>query len=178
MLVGQVKTVVVTLASMALSACTGLTGNLRGEEWLAKCPSGSRNVIDEFDIHSDLGIAQILPGPSAIIPEDGRGLEVRDGAIEVKAFLPGTAKAVIARLFGVIHTGSDGAVIHFDKMHVFNGSEPEGAPPAGRIVDICAFASVRGYTDDLIPKAVDPPPDLHPGFMFVTTSQFGVHFAH
>jgi len=180
MLAGQVKTTVVAVATMVLSACTGLFGRVRTvEDWMAKCSPESRNVPAELDFDPDIGLGWVLPGPNAILPDDG-GMEVRDGPVEVSAALPGSSKAVYGRLFGVIQTNSKGAFLLFDKMHLFDGSEPEGAPPAGRIVRICAYASERGYGGDMIPKAIDPPPasELHPGFLFVTSSQLTIHFAH
>ncbi len=181
MLAGQVKTTVVTFVTVAFTACTGLFGKVRTvEDWVAKCSPESRNAPVELDFHLDMGMGWVLPGPNIILPDEGGGMEVRDGPIEVKAALPGFSKAVYGRLIGVIQTNSKGAYLLFDKMKVFDGSEPQGAPPAGRIVDICAYASDRDYWEDLIPITDDPPPasELHPGFIPVTTPHLRIHFAH
>ncbi len=70
--------------------------------------------------------------------------------------------------------------MHFTKFRQYQEGDPDDGPASGPEAEICAFGSVRGSGEDLIPKAIDPPAasELHPGFVFVTTSQLGIHFAH
>ncbi len=179
---GKARTAVVAFASMAISACVGLTGNARPDdlEFLAKCPPDSRKVVNELGLEPDIGLAEILDGPNVIVPKDG-GVELRDGPVEVSAAIPAVGGAVGAKLSGTIRTTPDAAFIQFTKFQQYLKGDDEDRPPSGPLVDICAYASVRGYpVGPGIPKAEDPPPasELHPGFLLVTTGALGIHFAH
>jgi serine/threonine-protein kinase len=181
MLFGKAKTAAMALISAAITACVGPTRELgaTGDDWLAKCPPESRKPVHELRLEPDLGEAEVLEGPSVVLQDFGRGLEVRDGPVEASAIIPARGGGVVVKLIGTIQTGSAGATVHFNKMQLYSGNEDPDGPPAGRIVDICAYGSVRGYSEDLIPEANNPPPPSkrHAGFMFVVTQQLGIHFA-
>jgi serine/threonine protein kinase len=180
MLLGEAKKAGLAVISMALTACAGLTGKVRTSEqdWLAKCPPASRKAVEELRIYPDEGMANILPGPNAILHHPG--VELRNGPIEVTAGLPARGGGIEAKLYGEIRTGSDGASLHFTKLQEYEESD-DGDHPSGRIHDICAYAAAWGYGDHPgLPIASDPPPasELHPGFVFVTTMNLELHFAH
>ena len=86
---------------MALTACVGPTARVgpTGPDWLAKCPPESRKAVHELRIEPDLGLAEALEGPSVVLQDFGKGLEVRDGPVEVSALMPARGGAVVARLF-------------------------------------------------------------------------------
>ncbi len=180
----RTKMAVAAAVSIAFIACAHFMGMVRtGEkEWLAKCPQESRKTVHELGLSPDEGVADILPGPSVIIQPYHRGLEVKDGPVEVVASIPAREHGKEAFLYGVIRTGTDGATIHFNRMRLFQGDEPRGAPPTGPERDICAVAIAVGDSRDPggIPKVENtPPPDYkpHPGFMFVTSEELNISFA-
>jgi len=177
----KAKVAVAAVASAVLAACAGLTGKVRtGEkDWLDRCAPDHRRAVAELELATDGGAAALLAGPNVIIPDAGVGL--RDGPVEASTFISTPEKLVQDHLFGEIRTGTDGASIHFTKLKLFSGSEPEGQPPAGREVDICAVAYVPGYGDDPgVPKVEDhgEPVELPPGFTYVTTKALRIRLAH
>ncbi len=180
---GKVKTAVVAVASMAISACAGLTGKVRtgDKDWLAKCPAASRKAVNELNLETSGGLAWMIAGPNVIIPEQG-GVEVRDGYVEVVAAISTPEKGYQGYLTGQMRTGSDGASLHFTKFRLWQEGDPDDGPPSGPELDVCAVASVRGYRDRPgIPKVEhprDPSMQLHPGYVFVTTGALEIQFAH
>jgi len=185
MALGKVKATVAVAVSSVITACTGLTGNLRSDEkdFLEHCPPKARKVVADLELPPDAGMAVVLKGENALIPFWG-GLEVRNGPVTVSAIFPTPRGSVVGHLFGEIRTDSEGASLRFTKLKVANGSEGRNDPPAGPEHEICAIASARdgahASLDFGIPKATNPlrPQDLHPGFLFVTTGELHIHFAH
>jgi len=185
MTLGKVKAAVAVAVSSVVTACTGLTSNLRTEErdFLAQCSPKARKNVADLQLPPDDGDAVVLKGDNAIIPFWG-GLEVRNGPVTVSAIFPAPRGSVVGDLFGQIRTDADGASLRFTKIKVTNGSEGRNDPPAGPEYEICAVASARdgahASLDFGIPKATDPlrPQDLHPGFLFVTTGALRIHLAH
>jgi len=174
----------VAAAAIAFIACGHFTGMVRtGEkEWLAQCPAQSRKAVHEFGLSPDEGIGDVLPGPSAIIQPFHDGLEVKNGPVQVTALLAADPKGFAAILYGVIQTGTDGAVIHFNKMRLFQENDPKGGPASGPERDICAVgvAVNHSFEPGGIPKVNDtPPPDYkpHDGYMFVTNEMLHILFA-
>jgi len=179
-LLGKAKTAVVATASAVLAACVGLKVRTGEKSWLEQCSPEARKIVTELDLETDGGSAILLAGPNVIIPD--RGVELRDGPVEASAMFSTTEKAVVGRLFGEIRTGIDGASVHFTRLKMFNGGEPQGQPPTGREVDLCAIASVPGYGATpgipLVEPTYRPSEGPHAGFVYVTTHALEVHLAH
>jgi len=178
-LLGKAKAAVVAAASTVLAACVGLKVRTGERDWLETCSPEARKNVTELELETSGGSATLLEGPNVIVPE--AGVELKDGPVEARANISTPSRTVAGRLFGDIRTGSDGASIHFTKLKLFDGSEPEGQPPAGRELKICAIAYVPGYgAEPGIPKVEHPsePVELHPGFTYVTTRALRIHFAH
>jgi len=185
MALGKVKAAVAVVVSSVVTACTGLTSNLRTEEtdFLAQCSPKARKTVADLELPPDGGDAVVLEGDNAIIPFGG-GLEVRDGPITASARFSTPNGGVYGLLSGEIRTDSTGASLRFTKLKVATGSEGRNDPPAGPEYEICAVAAARvgarAYKDFGLKKARDPlrPQDLHPGFLFVTTGALRIHLAH
>jgi len=185
MALGMVKAAVAVVVSSVVTACTGLTSNLRTEErdFLAQCSPKARRTVADLELPPDDGGAVVLKGDNAIIPFGG-GLEVRNGPVTAEAAWQTPNGFVVAWLFGEIRTDSEGASLRFTRLKVATGSEGREGPPAGPEYEICAVAAARvgarAYKDFGIKRARDPlrPEDLHPGFLFVTTGALRIHLAH
>ncbi len=159
---------------------------VRDKEWLASCSPGRRKVAHDLNLEAESGLAWMVGGPNVVVL-DGGVVGVRDGPVEVAAAIATPDQALVGRMHGEIRTGPDGASLRFTRFHLFGGSEPEGHPPSGPVLDICAIATVRGYgplaeeraREPGIPRAGDPPPasKLQPGFVPVTTALLEIHFA-
>jgi len=178
-LLGKTKAGVVAVASAALAACVGLKVRTGEKDWLGKCTPEARKNVNNLELEADGGAATLEEGLNVIVPDEG--VELRDGPVEASALISTPSKGIAGRLFGEIRTGADGASIHFTKLKLFNGTEAKRQPPAGRELEICAIASVRGYgADPGIPLVTDRPrpPDLHSGFVWVTHRALEIHFAH
>ena len=79
---------------------------------------------------------------------------MQDGPVVVGAALNGTRdKGYDARLYGTIKTGTDGAIIHFEKMKLYQEGETPETGPTGPERDICAIGYGAG---DPIPLGESP----------------------